>query len=133
MDVGNPSNFERMKSLFNNDVSEFKKEIESYSFSDEETKTTMRNVKKEFDYTLDPHGAVAYLGLEKYFEKSNEDFIGVLLETAHPAKFVEVVEDVLKEKVEIPEKLEAFNKKEKKSVEFPVDFEAVKNYLIEER
>ena len=137
MDVGNPSNFERMKSLFNNDVSEFKKEIESYSFSDEETKTTMRNVKKEFDYTLDPHGAVAYLGLQALrqaqSDKINEDFVGVLLETAHPAKFVEVVEDVLKEKIVIPEKLEAFNKKEKKSVEFPVDFETVKNYLIEEK
>ncbi|WP_312206473.1 threonine synthase [Epilithonimonas hominis] len=133
MDVGNPSNFERMKSLFNNDVSEFKKEIESYSFSDEATKKAMRNVKKEFGYILDPHGAVAYLGLEKYSEKSNEDFVGVLLETAHPAKFVEVVEDVLKEKVEIPEKLEAFNKKEKQSVEFSVDFESVKKYLIEEK
>lgn len=130
MDVGNPSNFERMKSLFNNDVSEFKKEIESHAFSDEETKNAMQEVRKDFDYTLDPHGAVAYLGLKKYSEKSNEDCVGILLETAHPAKFVEVVEDVLKEKVEIPEKLEAFNKKEKKSVEFPVDFEVVKNYLI---
>lgn len=137
MDVGNPSNFERMKSLFHNDVSEFKKEIESYSFSDEETKTTMRNVKKEFDYTLDPHGAVAYLGLQALrqaqSDKINEDFVGVLLETAHPAKFVEVVEDVLNEKVIIPEKLEAFNKKEKQSVEFSVDFESIKNYLIEEK
>ncbi len=133
MDVGNPSNFERMKSLFSNDVSEFKKEIESYSFSDEETKKAMQEVRKGFDYTLDPHGAVAYLGLEKYSEKSNDDFVGVLLETAHPAKFVEVVESVLKEEIVIPEKLEAFNKKEKKSVEFPVDFEAVKNYLIEEK
>ena len=144
MDVGNPSNFERMKSLFNNDVSEFKKEIEAYSFSDEETKNAMREIKNKFDYTLDPHGAVAYLGLQTLrqsfdsaqddkSDKEGGDFIGVLLETAHPAKFVEVVEDVLKEKVEIPEKLEAFNKKEKKSVEFPVDFEAVKNYLIEEK
>ncbi|UQB69028.1 threonine synthase [Epilithonimonas zeae] len=133
MDVGNPSNFERMKSLFNNDVSEFKRYIESYSFSDEETKLAMRKVKDEFDYTLDPHGAVAYLGIEKYSEKSNEDFVGVLLETAHPAKFVEVVEDVLKEKVIIPEKLEAFNKKDKQSVEFSADFESVKNYLIEEK
>ena len=48
-------------------------------------------------------------------DKINEDFVGVLLETAHPAKFVEVVEDVLKEQIEIPEKLEAFNKREKKS------------------
>ena len=137
MDVGNPSNFERMKSLFNNDVSEFKKEIESYSFSDEATKKAMQEVKKDFNYTLDPHGAVAYLGLQALrqaqSDKINEDFVGVLLETAHPAKFVEVVEDVLKEQIEIPEKLEAFNKREKKSVEFPVDFEAVKNYLIEEK
>ena len=133
MDVGNPSNFERMKSLFNNDVSEFKKEIEAYAFFDEETRNVMREIKNKFNYTLDPHGAVAYLGLEKYSEKSNEDFVGVLLETAHPAKFVEVVEDVLKERIEIPEKLKAFNKKEKKSAEFPVDFDAVKNYLIEEK
>jgi len=130
MDVGNPSNFERMKSLFNNDVLEFKRYIESYSFSDEETKDTMIKVKSDFGYTLDPHGAVAYLGLEKYSKKLNEDFVGVLLETAHPAKFVEVVEDVLKDKVIIPEKLEAFNKKEKRSVEFSVDFESVKNYMI---
>ena len=133
MDVGNPSNFERLKSLFNNDVLEFKKEIESYSFSDEETKSAMIKVKQKFDYTLDPHGAVAYLGLQKYSEKSDEEFIGVLLETAHPAKFVEVVEDVLKEKIEIPEKLETFNKKEKQSVEFPVDFELMKQFLIEEK
>jgi len=137
MDVGNPSNFERMKSLFNNDVSEFKRYIESYSFSDEETRLTMRKVKDEFDYMLDPHGAVAYLGLETFRQaqddKISEDFVGVLLETAHPAKFVEVVEDVLKEKIEIPEKLEAFNKKDKQSVEFPADFEQVKQFLMGEK
>lgn len=138
MDVGNPSNFERMKSLFNNDVSEFRKEIASYSFSDKETEIAMQNVKKDFDYTLDPHGVVAYLGLEtfrKSFDSDNtgKNFVGVLLETAHPAKFVEVVEDVLKEKIMIPEKLEAFNKKEKQSLEFPVEFELLKSYLIEEK
>lgn len=137
MDVGNPSNFERMKSLFSNDISEFRKEIVSYSFSDEETKNTMRKVKKEFNYTLDPHGVVAYLGLENLRQAQSdnisENFIGILLETAHPAKFVEVVEEVLKEKVIIPEKLEAFNKKEKQSLEFSVDFESLKSYLMEEK
>ncbi|PZU84446.1 MAG: threonine synthase [Chryseobacterium sp.] len=137
MDVGNPSNFERMRNLFNNDVSEFKKDIKSYSFSDEETKNAMREIKNKFDYMLDPHGAVAYLGLENlrqaHSDEISENFVGILLETAHPAKFVEVVEDVLKEEVTIPEKLEAFNKKEKKSMEFPVDFAAVKNYLMGEK
>ncbi len=138
MDVGNPSNFERMKTLFSNDVSEFRKEIASYSFSDKETEIAMQKVKEDFDYTLDPHGAVAYLGLEtfrKSFDSGNtgKNFVGVLLETAHPAKFVEVVEDVLKEKIMIPEKLEAFNKKEKQSLEFPMEFELLKSYLIEEK
>lgn len=145
MDVGNPSNFERMKSLFNNDVDEFRKEIVSYSFSDKETEIAMQNVKKEYNYILDPHGAVAYLGLKALrsfgklrtglaqSDKVSGDFVGVLLETAHPAKFVEVVEEVLNEKIIIPEKLEAFNKKEKKSVEFPADFEVVKQFLMEEK
>ena len=136
MDVGNPSNFERMKNLFNNDVSEFKKEIKSYSFTDEETQSAMIRVKADSGYILDPHGAVAYLGLETLRQaqgdKKDADFIGVLLETAHPAKFIEVVEEVLKEKIEIPEKLEAFNRKEKQSIEFPADFELVKGYLLKE-
>ena len=97
----------------------------------------MIKVKNDFYYILDPHGAVAYLGLETLrqaqSDKKNESFIGVLLETAHPAKFVEVVEEVLKEKIEIPEKLEAFNKKEKQSLEFPADFELVKQFLMEEK
>ena len=101
--------------LFQEDVAKFREIISGYYFTDEETKATVQKVYKESGYLLDPHGAVAYLGLEKYSKKSNEDFVGVLLETAHPAKFVEVVEDVLKEKIVIPEKLEAFNKKEKKS------------------
>ena len=134
MDVGNPSNFERMNNLFNNDVSEFKKEIESYSFSDEETKNAMRKVKNDFGYTLDPHGAVAYLGLESFRQderdKVSEDFIGVLLETAHPAKFVEVVEDVLGEKVDIPEKLAAFGRKEKMALALSPDFDAVKKAML---
>lgn len=130
MDVGNPSNFERMKSLFDNDVSEFKREIDSYSFSDEETKNAMRKVKNDFGYTLDPHGAVAYLGFQKYLEKNNEELIGVLLETAHPAKFVEVVEDVLKETIEIPEKLAAFGRKDKLATLLPNDLSKIKEAIM---
>lgn len=130
MDVGNPSNFERMKSLFDNDVSEFKREIDSYSFSDEETKIAMRKVRNDFGYTLDPHGAVAYLGFQKYLEKNNEELIGVLLETAHPAKFVEVVENVLKETIEIPEKLAAFGRKDKLATLLPNDLSKIKEAIM---
>ena len=130
MDVGNPSNFERMKNLFDNDVSEFKREIDSYSFSDEETKNAMRKVRNDFGYTLDPHGAVAYLGFQKYLEKNNEELIGVLLETAHPAKFVEVVENVLKETIEIPEKLAAFGRKDKLATLLPNDLSKIKEAIM---
>ncbi|HET9052654.1 MAG TPA: threonine synthase, partial [Cyclobacteriaceae bacterium] len=110
MDVGNPSNFARMMDLYNNDLNTIKSGITGYTFSDEETKQVMQDVYKKSNYVLDPHGAVGYLGLKKYFSENN-DATGVFLETAHPAKFLEVVEDVLKQKITIPEKLVAFQHK----------------------
>jgi threonine synthase len=98
MDVGNPSNFERMKDLFQEDVSKFRKIISGYYFTDEETKATVQKVYKESGYLLDPHGAVAYLGLVQFQKEQQEDLNGVLLETAHPAKFTETVEDSISEK-----------------------------------
>ncbi|HAY3535923.1 threonine synthase [Elizabethkingia anophelis] len=129
MDVGNPSNFERMKDLFQEDVAEFRKIISGYYFTDEETKATVQKVYKESGYLLDPHGAVAYLGLVQYQKEQQEDFNGVLLETAHPAKFIETVEESISEKIEIPEKLSAFGKKEKVATLFPVDFQLIKAFI----
>ncbi len=98
MDVGNPSNFERMKDLFQEDVTKFREIISGYYFIDEETKATVQEVYKESGYLLDPHGAVAYLGLVQYQKEQQQDFNGVLLETAHPAKFIETVEESISEK-----------------------------------
>ncbi|MCT4011887.1 threonine synthase [Elizabethkingia anophelis] len=129
MDVGNPSNFERMKDLFQEDVTKFREIISGYYFIDEETKATVQEVYKESGYLLDPHGAVAYLGLVQYQKEQQQDFNGVLLETAHPAKFIETVENSISEKIEIPEKLSAFGKKEKVATNFPVDFQQVKAFI----
>ncbi|OPC03844.1 threonine synthase [Elizabethkingia ursingii] len=129
MDVGNPSNFERMKDLFQEDVSKFREVISGYYFTDEETKATVQKVYKESGYLLDPHGAVAYLGLVQYQNGQQEDFNGILLETAHPAKFIETVEESILEKIEVPEKLSAFGKKEKITTLFPVDFQQVKAFI----
>ena len=129
MDVGNPSNFERMNELFGKEVSEFRTIISGYDFSDEETKEAMKKVCSETDYMLDPHGAVAYLGLKKYMQENNANCVGVLLETAHPGKFLEVVEDVLQQKVALPVQLETFNAKTKNADLLPADFNAVKAYL----
>ena len=129
MDVGNPSNFERMNDLFQEDVAKFREIISGYYFTDEETKATVQKVYKESGYLLDPHGAVAYMGLVQYQKEQQEDFNGVLLETAHPAKFIETVEESILEKIEVPEKLSAFGKKEKVATLFPVDFQQVKAFI----
>ncbi|PKR30946.1 threonine synthase [Elizabethkingia anophelis] len=129
MDVGNPSNFERMKDLFQKDVTKFREIISGYYFTDEETKATVQKVYKESGYLLDPHGAVAYLGLVQYQKEQQQDFNGVLLETAHPAKFIETVEESILEKIEVPEKLSAFGKKEKVATMFPVDFQLIKAFI----
>jgi threonine synthase len=104
MDVGNPSNFIRIKELFNNDLKALKSAFSSYSFTDDETRETMKSIYKNSGYVADPHGAVGYLGLKKYGLKENE--FGVFLETAHPVKFLDVVEDTLPVKVEIPKQIQ---------------------------
>ncbi|PQJ80321.1 threonine synthase [Polaribacter porphyrae] len=111
MDVGNPSNFIRILELYNNDFETIKKHFSSYSFTDDETREKMKAIYKDSGYVADPHGAVGYLGLEKYGLKENE--FGVFLETAHPVKFLDIVESTLPVKVEIPVQIKKVIDKEK--------------------
>jgi threonine synthase len=128
MDVGNPSNFARMLDLFHHDHSAMKKEITGYSFTDEETRDAMREVFEKFKYTLDPHGAIGFLGLKKY-QSQDPESVGVFLETAHPAKFLEVVESTLQRDVSIPDGLKLFLYGNKKSIGCEADFISFKNLL----
>ena len=84
-----------------------KREIAGYSFTDEDVRVAMRQVFSKFNYMLDPHGAIGYLGLKKY-RTENSESSGVFLETAHPAKFLEVVESTLKTRISIPQELKSF-------------------------
>ena len=128
MDVGNPSNFARMLDLFGHDHSGMKHEITGYSFTDEETRSVMREVFEKFSYTLDPHGAIGYLGLKKY-QSHHPESVGVFLETAHPAKFLNVVESALQRKVPIPDALKLFLSGNKKSIACEADFLSFRNLL----
>ncbi|MCH3882256.1 threonine synthase [Tenacibaculum aquimarinum] len=105
MDVGNPSNFIRIQELFGNNTAELKQAFASYSFTDEATKVAMKEIYKTSGYVADPHGAVGYLGLKKY-NLADTDF-GVFLETAHPVKFLDIVEETLPVSVEIPEQIKS--------------------------
>lgn len=132
MDVGNPSNFVRMLELFNGNFTALSNEISGYAFTDEETADAMRAVYKKNKYIMDPHGAIGYLGLKKYLVEHREDVTGIFLETAHPAKFKDVVEDTLKLPIDIPSSLEKFLLKEKKAIKMPAEFNAFKDFLINE-
>lgn len=128
MDVGNPSNFARLLDLYENDWDKMKKSISGYSFTDSQTRETIKEVYKSTDYVLDPHGAVAYLGLEKYLE-SNKDDTGVILETADPVKFKNTVEPEIGKNIELPNHLKLTNA-DKKSIELANNFDDFKNFLI---
>ena len=112
MDVGNPSNFIRIQELYNNDLSQFKIDFSSYSFSDKETLIAIKSIYKNTNYIAEPHGAVGYLGLKNEIEKQ-PNCIGVFLETAHPIKFLDVVEPALNIKLPIPLQIESILYKEK--------------------
>ena len=128
MDVGSPSNFDRMMTLYQENHPRICEDIKGASFNDEQTKEAMQKVFKNTGYILDPHGAVAYLGLKEKLDTENE--LGVFIETAHPAKFIDIVEEVIETKVEIPDYLKSCLTKEKSSIKMSANYQDFKNYLI---
>lgn len=127
MDVGNPSNFIRIQQLFDNNFEALKNTFSSYSFSDDETRKVMKEIYDTTNYVAEPHGAVGYLGLQKHGLQDNE--YGVFLETAHPVKFLDVVEDVLPIKVGIPEQIQKVMEKEKVAIKVS-SYEDLKTFLM---
>jgi threonine synthase len=125
MDVGNPSNFIRIQAMYKNDLSEFKKDFSSFSFSDTETEIALQTIYKSSGYIAEPHGVVGYLGLKKELENHPSD-IGIFLETAHPIKFLDVVESLLNVKLPIPSQIQSVLNKEKLSFKIKTyeDFKA---------
>ena len=130
MDVGAPSNFARILDLFGDNAWEnIRKQISGFRYTDEQIADTMRRVYKETGYILDRHGACGFAALEQSIESGET---GVFLETAHPAKFKDTVDGILGIDIEIPEKLRAFMRGEKKSIELPKDFDNFKAFLLGE-
>ena len=127
MDVGDPSNFARVLDLYENSHEAIKAEISGVSYDDEQIAVALKTCFEETDYLLDPHGACGYQALKDGL-RANET--GVFLETAHPAKFLETVERIIGQKVDIPQKLQEFMKGEKQSLELSKDFDGFKKYLL---
>ena len=127
MDVGDPSNFARVIELFGKSVDNIRAEISSYSYTDEQIGATMAQVLKETGYELDPHGAVGYSALRDHL---NDGELGLFLETAHPAKFIDTVEKYTGKRVEIPARLQKFAEGTKQTVKIKADYTELKNRLL---
>jgi len=131
MDVGDPSNLSRIRYLFDDDMDRIRSEISSWSFDDMKTREMIGQIFKRYDYIIDPHTAVGILGLEKYLEVHQSTLPGVVISTAHPAKFPESVEPVIGEKIPVPPQLAQYLKREKLATPMSIDYEDFRQYLID--
>ena len=127
MDVGDPSNFARIWDLYGRSHKNITALISGATYKDEDIARIMRECYDETGYTLDPHGACGYQALKDGLQKGETGFF---CETAHPAKFKEKVDAILSCNVAIPERLQAFMRGEKQSVEMSKDFADFKRYLM---
>ena len=129
MDVGNPSNFVRILKIFDNKFIDLEKVLSSCSISDEATKATLQKVYEEQNYLLDPHGAVGYLALQQYLQQ-HPNKKGIVLETAHPVKFYDVVEPVIGKAVPIPMAVQMQLTLQKNSTKITAENELLKQFLL---
>jgi len=140
MDVGNPSNLERLRSLYNGDFQKMRAEIQSVSVSDRETEKTIQDVFKKHQYLLDPHGAVGWAALSSLQQVQNTSptpppaggvgrGVYILLETADPAKFSEIITPLIQKKIPMSTALQSVLKKKGNSILLPKKYEDFKKFL----
>ncbi len=129
MDVGNPSNFARLRHLYGNDHHAMGADITGIAISDEATVATIRDIFMRYNYVIDPHTAVGFRALEEYRQASGSQSPGIVLSTAHPAKFLEVIEDALKKEIEIPERLSVVLEKKKQATMIGADYRELSDFL----
>ncbi|MEL7021806.1 MAG: threonine synthase [Bacteroidota bacterium] len=129
MDVGNPSNFARMLDLYCSTWSNMKSAITGYGIADEATEKAVKEVYDKYNYVIDPHGAVGYLALDAY-QQVHPNTLGVILETAHPSKFIDDVERILKRQIDIPERLEVLRNRTKESIAASTSYTNFKEWLL---
>ena len=130
MDVGHPSNFERMSWLYEGDRDAMRRDIEGSRHADDEVRQTIRQVYETRGYLLDPHSAIAYLGLKGQVGQAGQvGRVGVFLATAHPAKFAEIVEPVIARAVEKPAPLATALARPRHIIRIDATLDAVKGAL----
>ncbi|MEL6124606.1 MAG: threonine synthase, partial [Bacteroidota bacterium] len=128
MDVGAPSNFRRMEDMYGHMWKDMTNDIVGYSYTDGETKAAILDIKSKYDYTMDPHGAVGYLAAKEY-QKQNPGCHVIILETAHPAKFLPVMNPILGE-IDIPDRLAQLSSLKKTATPMSKDYAAFRTWIL---
>ena len=128
MDVGAPSNFIRIQEIYKNNFEALKANLSSYSFTDDETKDALLEIYKNYNYVADPHGAVGYLGCKSHL-KNNPNAHCVFLETAHPTKFLDVVEAVIQKEQPLPKQIQSVMGKAKVATRIS-NYHDLKDFLL---
>lgn len=129
MDVGDPSNFARILALYEGSHSDISAHISGATYSDVQIRETLKEVYKKTGYLMDPHGTCGYRALKENLGKDEQ---GVFLETAHPAKFKEKVDEIIGSSVVIPERLQTFMRGKKKNIELSKDYQEFRSFLFNE-
>jgi len=129
MDVGNPNNFPRLLDLCRGRLENVQKEIWGHAATDEETLCEMKAVHERFGYLADPHTAVGIFCWEAYKMEHAEPAQGLVLATAHPAKFADVVKKAIGSAPPLPERLAGYLKREKLSLPMSSKYENFKEFL----
>ncbi|HEY7789997.1 MAG TPA: threonine synthase [Vicinamibacterales bacterium] len=129
MDVGSPSNFERIRALYRDDVAALRADVEGSAHQDDEVRAAIGDVFQRTGYVLDPHSAIGYLGLRPALARE-PGAVGVVMATAHPAKFAEVVEPAIGRTIEIPERLRACLERPRRVKALAVSADALGEILL---
>ncbi len=129
MDVGNPSNLARIIDLYGT-IDNIKNDLVSWSFNDDQTSAMIADIYNEYEYVLDPHSAVGILGLLKYMEMKSDNMNNIFLGTAHPGKFADIVNPIINNKLDLPQRLKDVLSLEKRSIELNNNYDEFYDYLL---
>jgi threonine synthase len=128
MDVGAPSNFERVQALYGSDLAALRQDVEGFAYGDARIVAEIAGVHRRHGYVLDPHSAIAWMALQDALTEDPTAH-GVFLATAHPAKFREIVEPAIGEPVPLPPELADAMSRPRKSISMPAEYSALERFL----
>ncbi len=127
MDVGNPSNFDRILDLYGSTWNKIIVDIAGSSSTDSETMEAIRTVYRQHDYIIDPHAAVGYLASES----NRDNFFDIILGTAHPSKFKSTIDKALGYEAPLHPTLEKLLHLKSVKIELENNYNRLRSYLLD--